>query len=125
MIDGVLTDMLAAHYFYELPRYTKYCVLVTWAIQPICFVVHSKWWDNLPPKERQAMQDIFDRVDVSMFFSNAQAGITQAWAANPKTELLKLSDAEVKKWKKVIRGGSSDIVSRTDPKLIAAIEDSR
>jgi TRAP-type C4-dicarboxylate transport system substrate-binding protein len=26
MIDGLLTDMFGAFYFYDLPRYTKYCV---------------------------------------------------------------------------------------------------
>ena len=125
MIDGLLTDMFGAFYFFELPRYTKYCVLQTWAIQPICFVVNTQWWESLPPKERQAMQDVFDRIDVSMFFNNAQAGITQGWAANPKTELIKLSDSEAAKWKKAMRQGSTGILSGVDPKLVEAIEASR
>ena len=45
MIDGLLTDMFGAFYFYDLPRYTKYCVKHTWAIQPLCIVVNTKWWE--------------------------------------------------------------------------------
>ena len=125
MIDGLLTDMFAAFYFYELPRHTKYCVKTAWAIQPISFVVNTKWWESLPPKERQAIQDVFDRIDLSMFFNNAQAGITQGWSANPKTELLKLSASENEKWKKVMRSGASDVLKSIDPKLVEAINASR
>lgn len=125
MIDGLLTDMFAAFYFYELPRYTKYCVLETWAIQPICFVVNTKWWQSLPPKERQAMQDVFDRIDVSMFFNNAQAGITQAWSANPKTELIQLNSAQAAEWKKMVQQGAAGVLSSANPKLVEAIDASR
>ena len=125
MIDGLLTDMFAAQYFYELPRYTKYCVKSAWAIQPLAFVVNTKWWQSMPPKERQAMQDVFDRIDISMFFGNAQAGITQEWAANPKTELLTLSDAENKKFKDAMLKGAADVLSGVDPKLVEAINASR
>lgn len=125
MIDGLLTDMFGAFYFYELPRYTKYCVLQTWAIQPICFVVNTGWWESLPAEERQAMQDVFDRIDVSLFFGNAQAGITQGWADNPATELLKLSSAEGAKWQEVMQQGASDVLQGVDPKLIEAINASK
>jgi len=125
MIDGLLTDMFAASYFYELPRYTKYCVKSAWAIQPLSFVVSTKWWESLPPKERQAIQDVFDRIDVSAFFSNAQSGITQAWAAGEKTKLLTLSAAEDDKFKKAMLEGAKDVLSGVDPKLVEAIEASR
>ena len=125
MVDGLLTDMFATFYFYDLPRYTKYCVKTAWAIQPISFVVNTKWWESLPPKERQALQDVFDRIDVSLFFGNAQAGITQGWAANPKTELLKLDPAEVKNWKKLMQQGAADVLSGVDPKLVEAINSTR
>ena len=125
LIDGLLTDMLAAMYFYNLPRYTKYAVDVVWAIQPICFVVHSKWWDSLPAKERAAMQDVFDRIDTSMFFEGMGGAITQGWAANPKTELLKLSQSEVNTWKRAMNQGSASVLKKLDPKLVQAIESSR
>ncbi len=125
MIDGLLTDMFGAFYFYDLPRYTKYCIATTWAIQPINLVVNTKWWESMPANERQAMQDVFDRIDVSMFFNNAQGAITQGWAANPKTELINLSDAESAQWKDVMRKGAADILKSVDQKLVDAINASR
>jgi TRAP-type C4-dicarboxylate transport system substrate-binding protein len=125
MIDGLLTDMFAAFYFYELPRYTQYCIKSAWAIQPLSFVVSTKWWESLPPKERQAIQDVFDRVDVSPFFSNAQAGITQGWATGEKTKLLTLSAEEDRQFKEKMREGSKDVLAGIDPKLVEAIEASR
>ena len=71
------------------------------------------------------MQDVFDRIDVSMFFNGAQAMIGQGWAANPETELIKLSPEEEKKWKQVMRDASKDVLSGLDPALIKAIEESR
>ncbi|MEW5723707.1 MAG: TRAP transporter substrate-binding protein DctP [Thermodesulfobacteriota bacterium] len=125
MIDGLLTDMFGAFYYYELPRYTKYCVHVTWAIQPINFVVNTKWWESLPPAERQAIQDVFDRIDVSLFFNNAQAAITQGWGQNPATQLIDLPDDEAKKWKQIMRDASKDVLAGVDPELIKAIDEAR
>ena len=125
MIDGLLTDMLGAMYFYNLPRYTKYAVDVVWAIQPISIVVHSKWWESLPAAERTAMKDVFDRIDTSMFFENMQSYIVQGWSANPKTELVKLNQAEVNRWKETMRKGSDDVLAKLDPELVKAIESSR
>ena len=125
MIDGLLTEMFAAVFFYDLPRYTKYCVPVTWAVQPVCIVVGTKWWESLPKKERKAMQDVFDRVDVHEYFDNAQAGITAGWQANPATELVTLDGAEVKKWKETMRQSTADLVKGIDPKLVEAIESAR
>lgn len=125
MIDGLLTDMFAAQYFYELPRYTKYAVLATWAIQPICMVVSADWWDNLPADERQAMQDVFDRIDVSLYFSGAQSAITQAWEADPKTELIRLDQDEQAKWQAEMMAGSEEILKNIDPELVEAIKAGR
>lgn len=125
MIDGLLTDWFGAVYFYELPRYTKYAVNVTWAIQPICFVVSAEWWKSLPPKERTAMQDVFDRIEVYHFFEGALDAIAGGWSADPETELINLSASEVAKWKKIMMEGSASILKSMDPKLVQAIESSR
>jgi len=125
MIDGILTDMFAAFYFYDLPRYTQYCVKVAWAIQPISFVVNTKWWESLPANERQAMQDVFDRIDVSMFFQNASEAIAGGWAANPKTELITIEGDELNRWKKAMQAGAAEVLAGADPKLVEAIESSR
>lgn len=125
MIDGLLTDYLAAYYFYNLPRYTQYAVDVVWAIQPICFVVNNQWWESLPDKERTAMKDVFDRIDTSQYFDGVQKYIASGWAANPKTELIELSDAESRKWKEAMLKGSQGVLNSIDSDLVKAIEASR
>jgi len=125
MIDGLLTDMFGAMYAYNLPRFTRYVTQLTWGIQPVNIVVNSKWWDSLPPKERTAIKDVFDRIDTSAYFENAQAGITQGWVANPKTDLIRLDPSEAKNWKDIMKKSSAGILKTVDPKLIQAIESSR
>jgi len=125
MIDGLLTDWFGASYFYNLPRYTKYAVNVTWAIQPICMVVNNEWWKSLPAKERTAMQDVFDRIDTSQFFEGTQKKLANGWNADPKTELINLSQSETEKWKKTMLKGSANMLKSLDQKLIQAIELSR
>jgi TRAP-type C4-dicarboxylate transport system substrate-binding protein len=125
MIDGLLTDMFAAFYFYDLPRYTKYCVKQTWAIQPLCIVANTQWWEALPEKERTAMKDVFDRIDTAEYFENAQGAIAQGWAGHPELELLQLSDAESQKWEKVMKEAGASALEGLDPELIKAIEASK
>lgn len=125
MIDGLLTDYLAAYYFFNLPRYTKYAVDVVWAIQPICFVVNNGWWESLPDKERTAMKDVFDRIDTSQYFDGVQKYIAGGWDANPKTELITLSEAESRKWKAAMRKGSQGVLNSIDAELAKAIDASR
>ncbi len=125
MIDGLLTDMFGAMYAYNLPRYTRYVTQLTWGIQPVNIVVNSKWWDALPAKERAAIKDVFDRIDTSTYFENAQAGITQGWVANPKTDLIRLDPKEAASWKAIMKKNSAGILKNIDPELIQAIEVSR
>jgi TRAP-type C4-dicarboxylate transport system substrate-binding protein len=125
MIDGLLTDMLAAIYFYELPRYTKYAVMVPWGIQPICMVVNAPWWDGLPEDERQAMQDVFDRIDVSHYFEGAQQAIIGGWASDPNTELVELNPEQKSKMHDLMIEASAGVLDGVDPKLVEAIEASR
>ncbi|MBU2648893.1 TRAP transporter substrate-binding protein DctP [bacterium] len=125
MIDGLLTDYLAAYYFYSLPRYTKYAVSVVWAIQPICIVVNNQWWESMPANERTAIKDVFDRIDTSQYFDGVQKYIEGGWNANPKTELIRLSDEESRKWKAAMKKGSQNVLDSIDPSLAKAIEASR
>lgn len=125
MIDGLLTDMFGAFYFYDLPRYTKYCVKKTWAIQPLCVVASTQWWEGLPEKERTAIKDVFDRIDTAGYFEGAQGAIAQGWAGHPELELIQLSDAEAKKWEKTMKTAGAAALGGLDPELIKAIEASR
>lgn len=125
MIDGLLTDYLAAFYFYNLPRYTRFAVDAVWAIQPICIVVNSEWWESLPAKERAAIKDVFDRIDTSHYFSGVQDAIKEGWDAGSKTEVIHLSAAESERWKKAMRNGSKGVLNSIDSKLVHAINISR
>ena len=125
MIEGLLTDIFSAHYFYELPRYTKYHIPVTWGIQPICFVVQTKWWESLPEEDRRAMNDVFERIDVAPYFNNAQAGLNSMWAKGPNTVACELETAEVEKWKEIMRDSSAGLLSGIDPKLVEAIKSAK
>ena len=125
MIDGLLTDWFGAFYFFNLPRYTKYAVNVTWGIQPICIVVNADWWKSMPAKERTAIQDVFDRIDTSQYFEGAQKAIAGGWNANPATTLINLSQSEKQRWKKAMLEGSAGVLKSMDSKLVNAIESSR
>jgi TRAP-type C4-dicarboxylate transport system substrate-binding protein len=125
MIDGLLTDMFAAFYFYDLPRYTKYCVKQTWAIQPLCIVASSKWWGSLPEQERTAIKDVFDRIDTAGYFEGAQGAIAQGWAGHPELELIQLSDAEAQKWEKTMKAAGAGALEGLDSELLKAIEASK
>jgi TRAP-type C4-dicarboxylate transport system substrate-binding protein len=125
MIDGLVTDIFGAMFFFELPRYTKTMVPVTWAIQPVCMVVNTKFWESLPEADRKAIQDVFDRIETAPYFTNTQAGLNMMWAKGPNTEASELDKAEIAKWKKLMQDSSADLIKGVDPKLIEAIQSVR
>lgn len=121
MIDGLVTDFPAALYFYNLDRYTRYAVTISFAIQPICFVVNTKWYASLQPDTRQAIQDVFDRIDVSKFYENFQASCIRQWDGNPKLELINLSREEAQRWRAAMRAGIDDMLTGIDPEYLSLI----
>lgn len=124
MIDGLLTDMGGAG-FYNLPRYTKYLVPVSWTISPACWVVNTNWYESLDPKARAAIDDVFTRIEVSQFFDSYNENLKQKWGAGPETKINELDKAEEKKWKEAMRSSTKDLYKGIDPKYIQAIEASR
>jgi TRAP-type C4-dicarboxylate transport system substrate-binding protein len=125
MIDGLITDMPAAMYFYNLDRYTKYAVLIPIAIQPICIVVNTGWYQSLKPEARQAINDVFERIDVSRFYIGFEAACIQKWRDNPKLTLVELSGAEAQRWHNTMRSALKDMLSDIDRKYIEAIDSAR
>jgi TRAP-type C4-dicarboxylate transport system substrate-binding protein len=125
MIDGLVTDIFGAMFFYELPRYTQHMIPVTWAIQPVCMVVNTKFWEGLPEADRKVVQDVFDRIETAPFFNNTQAGLNMMWAKGPQTAASILDPAEAGKWKKLMQESSADLIKGVDPKLIEAIHSVR
>jgi TRAP-type C4-dicarboxylate transport system substrate-binding protein len=125
MIDGLVTDIFGAMFFFELPRYTKTMVPVTWAIQPVCMVVNTKFWETLPEADRKVMQEVFDRIETAPYFTNTQAGLNMMWAKGPNTEASQFDKAEIDKWKKLMQDSTADLIKGVDPKLIEAIQSVR
>ncbi len=124
MIEGLLTDMGGAGW-YNLPRYTRYLVPVSWAISPACWVVNTNWYESLDPKAQAAINDVFTRIDLSNYYNGYNANLVKKWGAGPDTELNELDKAEVKKWKEAMRYSTKDIFKGVDPKYMQAIEASR
>lgn len=71
------------------------------------------------------MKDVFDRIDTSHYFDGVQKYIAGGWAADPKTELLKLSASERRKWKMAMRKGSEGVLNSINTRLVQAIDTSR
>jgi TRAP-type C4-dicarboxylate transport system substrate-binding protein len=122
MIDGLVTDIFGAMFFFELPRYTKYMIPVTWATQPVCMVVNTQFWNSLPEADRKVIKEAFDRIETAPYFTNTQAGLNMMWAKGPNTEASQLEKAEIDKWKKLMRDNSAELIKGVDPKLIEAIQ---
>jgi TRAP-type C4-dicarboxylate transport system substrate-binding protein len=124
MINGLLTDMGGAFWF-DLPRYTKYLVPVSWAISPACWVVNTNWYESLDPKAKSAIDDVFERIDVSDFYENYNANLVEKWKSGPDTELNELDKSEIIKWKNAMKSATRDLYNDIDPKYIEAIESTR
>ncbi len=125
MFNGVLTDFPGGMGFYELPRYTKYAVLVPVAIQPICIVVNTKWWESLSPEEREGLNAPFERIDMEPFFRKTERGFIQEWDNNPSLELCRPKKEEAVRIQKIMKDSIKGVVSDIDPKFIQAIDSVR
>jgi TRAP-type transport system periplasmic protein len=125
MVDGVITEISGALEYYDLPRYTKYAINYPLGMDTINWVVNNKWWESLEPKERKAINDVFQRIDLSKFFILHMKKLMKVWAENPKLEMLELSEKEQQIWAKAIRSAGLDLVSGIDPKYLNAIDATR
>jgi len=125
MVDGVLTDMTGGMYFYNLERYCPHLVLVPWAIQPVCMVVSTKWYQGLDPKVRDALNSPFERIDLSKFYLDFQEISIKKWAAGQKTKAYALEKAESDRWQKIMKDAVQDMLAGIDPKYVQAVEQTR
>lgn len=125
MIEGLLTDFTGGVGYFELPRHTKYAVVVPFGNQPICMVANTKWWNSLPEKVRDALNISFDQIDASRFYSKFEQASLKEWDDNPNLTAVKLDAAEVAKWQKTMRDSFKDMFEKINPELIKAIESAR
>jgi TRAP-type C4-dicarboxylate transport system substrate-binding protein len=125
MVDGVLTDMTGGMYFYNLERYCPHLTLVPWAIQPISFVVSTKWYEGLDPKVREAFTSPFQRIDLSKFFTDFEEMCIKKWSAGPKTKTYVLEKAETAKWQNTMKAAVQDMLAGIDQKYVKAVDETR
>lgn len=122
MIEGLLTDFTGGVGYFELPRHTRFAVVVPFGNQPICMVVNSKWWQSLSEKVRAALTIPFDQIDASSFYSTFERDSIRDWGNNPDLTAVKFDNAETGKWQKTMRDSFNDMFEKIDPELIRAIE---
>lgn len=125
MFDGVLTDFPGCVAAYELPRYTKYAVLIPVAIQPICIVVNTKWWESLAPDVRDALNAPFERIEMESFFRKTEQAFIKGWADNPNLALCQPKKEEVVRAQKIMKDAIQEVISSVDAKYIQAIDSVR
>jgi TRAP-type C4-dicarboxylate transport system substrate-binding protein len=124
-LDGAIADMTGGMHYYTLDRYTKYAIMLPMRIQPVCWVVNSEWYGSLEPGVRKAIQDVFDRIDVSKFYDALQESAIRNWQTNPKLEPIELGEAEAKRWITTMRSANKDVLGDIDPEFIDAIDSAR
>ncbi len=125
MIEGLLTDFTGGVGYFELPRHTKYAVVVPFGNQPICMVTNTKWWNSLPEKVRGALNISFDQIDASRFYTKFEQTSLKEWHDNPNLTAVKFDNAEVVLWQETMRDSFEGMFEKIDPDLIQAIETSR
>lgn len=123
MIDGLLSEIFAKDY-YDLPRYTKYLVPISWGIAPMAIIANAKWWNGLPESEQKVFEQAFSLPDVYDYFEKLQVEQLEAWDKDPKTELVKLSPEEDKKWRESLITSTKEFSKDMQPELIQAVIDS-
>lgn len=125
MIEGLLTDFTGGVGYFELPRHTKYAVLVPFGNQPICMVANTKWWESLDPKARAALAIPFEQIDTTRFYKGFEKEGIQAWSDNPKLTAVRFDQAETAKWQARMREAFKDMLSQIEPKYLEAVEAAR
>lgn len=125
MIEGLLTDFTGGVGYFELPRQTKYAVIVPFGNQPICMIANTKWWNALPEKVRAALSITFDQIDASGFYSKFEETAIKEWDDNPDLVAVKFNKDEIVKWQKKMRDSFSDMSEKMDSELIQAIDSAR
>lgn len=122
MIDGLLSEIFAQDY-YDLPRYTKYLVPVSWGIAPMAIAANTQWWESLPEAERNIFKQAFEIPNAHAYFEKLQKVDVERWGKNSKTELVELSAEEQEKWRKTLADSTKEFSKDLDPALMQAIVD--
>ena len=126
MIDGILTDFPSARTYYNLDRYCQFVNLIPLAIQPVCFIVNTKWFESLDPKVRAAFMIPFDRIpNTNKWYFDFEQKQIQVWRDDPKTKVVEYNKEEHARWRAAIKPSIEDMVKEIDPKYLKAVEEVR
>jgi len=125
MIEGVLTDFTGGPASFFLDRYCEHAIRLPIAVQPVCWIVNTKWWESLKPEIRDALSIPFERIDLESFFLRLEDKEMTKWSGNPKLSMNELSQAEAERWYKAIREATKDMFSDIDPKFMKAIDSAK
>ena len=124
MLDGLLSEIFAQDY-YDLPRYTKYMVPVSWGIAPMAIAANTQWWESLPAEERKIFLQAFELPNTHKYFEKMQVVDVKRWAESNKTELVELSPEELERWQTTLVEATHEFSQDLDPKLMQAIVDTK
>ena len=124
MVDGLLSEIFASDY-YDLPRYTKYLVPISWGIAPMAMVANTKWWESLPEEERAIFKQALITPNVYKFYEQLQVEEVKNWDKNPKTELVVLSAEEQEKWRQSLVKSTKEFSKDLPPELMQAVLDTQ
>ena len=125
IIEGVLTDFTGGLASYFLDRYCEHAIRLPIAIQPVCWIANTKWWESLKPEIRNALSIPFERIDLESYYLRLEDQEMKKWSGNPKLTMDELSEAETERWFKVITESTKGMFSDIDPKFIRAINSAK
>ncbi len=125
MIDGVISEIQASPY-YDLPRYSKNLVPITWAISPMAIVVNADWWDGLDDISKEIFTYAFETPAVYPYLDRQEKRMIDEWGTTPKgTVRAELTAEEHAKWKNTLHAVGNDFTKDAPKDLLEAIEATR
>lgn len=121
MVEGLITDFTGGVSFYDLPRYTHHTLLIPIAIQPMCIVASTKWWEGLDKDAQASIRTVLDVMEVEPFYERHQERMIQKWKDDPKLHAVDPSKEMVDKWQAIMRDSLKDMISRIEPQYMEAV----
>lgn len=125
MIDGVISEIAASPY-YDLPRYAKNLVPITWASSPMALVVNADWWDGLEDVSKEVFTYAFETPSVYPYLDNQEKKMISDWGTVPAgTVRVDMSAEDNAKWKDTLHAVGNDFTKGVPQDLLDAIESTR
>lgn len=125
MIDGLISEIQASPY-YDLPRYSKHLVPITWALSPMCIVVNADWWEGLDDTSKEVFTYAFETPSVYPSLDKAERKLISDWGNEPKgTVRHDLSPEEQAKWKDTLVEVGKEFTKDSPKELLDAIAATR